>query len=103
MSIEEKFRTRLTELRIQKGVTARDMSLSIGQSAGYINGIENKRILPSMAAFFTICEFLGVTPMVFFDFDNHNPKKSAAVNDKLKGLSDEQLSIVLSMIEQMNK
>lgn len=41
--------------------------------------------------------------MVFFDFDNHNPKKSAAVNDKLKGLSDEQLSIVLSMIDQMNK
>lgn len=53
MTIEEKFAERLAELRIAKGVSARDMSLSIGQSAGYINNIENKKNLPSMAAFFT--------------------------------------------------
>lgn len=79
------------------------MSHILGHSDNYINMIENGRSLPTMAQFLAICEFLGVTPMVFFDFDNHNPKKSAAVNDKLKGLSDEQLSIVLSMIDQMNK
>ena len=38
---KEDFIKRLTELRINKGVSARDMSLSIGQSAGYINNIEN--------------------------------------------------------------
>lgn len=79
------------------------MSHILGHSDNYINMIENGRSLPTMAQFLAICEFLEVTPMVFFDFDNHNPKKSAAVNDKLKGLSDEQLSIVLSMIDQMNK
>ena len=41
MTLEEKFAERLAELRIAKGVSARDMSLSIGQSAGYINNIEN--------------------------------------------------------------
>ena len=51
-----------------KGVSARDMSLSIGQSAGYINNIENKKNLPSMAAFFYICEYLEVSPQEFFDF-----------------------------------
>lgn len=34
--------------RIQKGVSAREMSLSLGQSTGYINNIENKNSLPSM-------------------------------------------------------
>ena len=34
---EEQFSKRLTELRTQKGVSARDMSLSIGQNPGYGN------------------------------------------------------------------
>lgn len=40
---DELFSQRLTELRQQKGVSARDMSLSLGQNPGYINNIENKK------------------------------------------------------------
>lgn len=46
MCLEEKFAERLAQLRTQKGVSAREMSLSLGQSAGYINNIENKNSLP---------------------------------------------------------
>ena len=49
---EDLFYRRLTKLREEKGVSARDMSLSIGQSAGYINAIENKNGFPSMQVFF---------------------------------------------------
>ena len=52
---KEQFSARLTKLRMAKGVSARDMSLSIGQSAGYINNIENGVNLPSMSVFFYIC------------------------------------------------
>ena len=58
MMEKEKFIKRLVDLRIAKGVSARDMSLSIGQSAGYINNIENGINLPSMTAFFYICSIL---------------------------------------------
>ena len=61
----EDFVKRLIELRTNKGVSARDMSLSIGQSAGYINNIENGVNYPSMTVFFYICEYLGVTPKEF--------------------------------------
>ena len=44
----EWFRTRLSQLRMDAGVSARDMSLSLGQSESYINKIENRRTLPSM-------------------------------------------------------
>ena len=44
MDYIEFFYKRLAELRLQKGVSARDMSLSLGQSESYINKIENKRI-----------------------------------------------------------
>ena len=45
MDYIEWFHNRVAELRIQKGVSARDMSLSLGQSESYINKIENKRTL----------------------------------------------------------
>lgn len=59
---QEKFVKRLIELRLNKGVSARDMSLSLGQSAGYINNIENGINYPSMSLFFYICEYFGITP-----------------------------------------
>ena len=39
---------RLAKLRTQKGVSARDMSLSLGQANNYINNIEKK--VPSLHA-----------------------------------------------------
>ena len=65
--IYEGFPKRLAQLRQEKGVSARDMSLSLGQSESYINKIENNYAMPSMQGFFYICEFLGVTPAEFFD------------------------------------
>ena len=38
---EDLFYERLVKLRGIKGVSAREMSLAIGQSPGYINGLEN--------------------------------------------------------------
>lgn len=61
------FSERLAQLRMEKGVSARDMSLSLGQSESYINKIENRRTMPSMTGFFYICEYLEVEPREFFD------------------------------------
>ena len=58
------FKLRLSQLRTQKGVSARDMSLSLGQNPGYINNIETGKALPSMSAFFYICEYLNISPNV---------------------------------------
>ena len=38
---EKDFSLRLAKLREEKGVSARDMSLSMGQNPGYINNIES--------------------------------------------------------------
>ena len=54
---EKEFAQRLTQLRTQKGISARDMSLSIGQNPGYINTIENGKSFPTMVNFFYICDY----------------------------------------------
>lgn len=103
MEFEEKFAERLSQLRLVKGVSARDMSLSIGQSAGYINNIENKNNLPSMSAFFYICEYLEISPQDFFDFDNRNPEKLNEIMGYLKQVDDEQLNNLICIVKGLIK
>ena len=95
------FGIRLSKLRMQKGVSARDMSLSIGQNAGYINCIENGRSLPSMKNFFLICDYLGITPNDYFNYQTSFPKKLSSAVDNLCHLDDDKLSHISSVIEYM--
>ena len=96
---ENEFQTRLARLREQKGVSARDMSLSIGQNPGYINNIETGKALPSMAGFFYICEYLELDPKDFFDTDANNPEKLNAIIKDLKKLNDKELASIASIVE----
>lgn len=100
---EEQFPIRLVKLRTEKGVSARDMSLSIGQNAGYINNIENGKALPSMAGFFFICEYLGITPQEFFDFESEQPGLLDSVTSNLKKLNKRQLKNISEIVEDLAK
>ncbi len=101
MVSEDTFSQRLAELRIKKGVSARDMSLSIGQGPGYINNIENGHNLPSMSAFFYICDYLGITPAEFFDAENKDPGKLDELYNKMKSFKPEKLEAIEAVINQM--
>ena len=98
---EDNFAVRLAQLRTQKGVSARDMSLSLGQSESYINKIENKRTFPSIPAFFYICEFLGVTPEEFFAEGNRYPERLHGIMEDLKKLDDKALESVSSVVTEI--
>lgn len=94
---------RIAKLRTTKGVSARDMSLSIGQNENYINGIENGRTMPSMQGFFYICEYLKITPEEFFSEDVENPMELSYILSKLKTMSSEDLELVKSFIDRLAK
>ena len=96
---ENEFQTRLAQLREKKGVSARDMSLSIGQNPGYINNIETGKALPSMSGFFYICEYLQLSPKDFFDTDAKNPEKLNELIKDLKKLDDKQLDSIASIVQ----
>ena len=98
---QQEFSRRLAELRMQKGVSARDMSLSLGQSAGYINNIENGVNFPSMAVFFYICEYLNITPKEFFDTDTGNPTKANELLSVYRHLSDAQIDNLLALAKDL--
>ena len=99
MDYEEFIPSRLAKLRMQKGDSAREMSLALGQADNYINAIENRKTLPSMTSFIYICEYLSITPGDFFESENNNPGKIKEVTDDLKKLDEKNFSHIAEVIK----
>jgi transcriptional regulator with XRE-family HTH domain len=97
------FSNRLYSLRQKKGVSARDMSLSLGQAHNYINGIESVKSFPSMLNFFYICEYLGITPREFFDYAEENPRQCNELFEEIKMLDGKTAGCFIDLIHEFNK
>lgn len=95
------FYQRIAALRMQKGVSARDMSLSLGQSESYINKIENKRTLPSMQLFFYICDYFGITPYEFFHPNLESPTKTDELIREIGKLSPSEAEHILLLVKDL--
>lgn len=98
----EPFAERLLALREQKGVSAREMSLDIGQAHTFIHGIERKRNFPQMLNFFYICEYLGVTPKEFFDYEQQAPTMDNELYAEIQKLDPKSKEYYLNMIRETN-
>ncbi len=101
MDYENWFPLRLAKLRMEKGVSARDMSLSLGQSNSYINKIENKVAYPSMTGFLYICDYLGITPYEFFYDENMVPNEYAEIMGLLEKLPKEKVGHIKTILKDM--
>ena len=100
---QNSFSERLIKLRMAKGVSAREMSLAMGQSEGYVAQIERKHNLPSMMVFSFICEYLGIAPKDFFDDEQENPELLGTLTRKLKAFNQEELESVMSVVDIIGK
>lgn len=93
---------RITELRMQREVSSRDMSLSLGQSESYINKIENHRTMPSIAGLIYICEYFGITLQEFFDPEALSPVKSREILNEIKKLTPAQAEHILQVVRDLS-
>lgn len=101
--MEEFVPMRLAKLRIKKNVSAREMSLAIGQNVSYINHIESGRALPSLSTLQYICHYFGISVQEFFDTGSHNPPKLESILSDLKKLDDSQLDSVAMLVKELAK
>lgn len=99
---EEFTQNRIAQLRLQKKVSARDMSLSLGQNSSYINQIENHKALPSLQGLFYICEYFGITPQQFFDEDNSAPPLIASLIEDAKNLDVSSLQHIAAIVKELS-
>ena len=94
---------RVAFLRNKTGVSARDMSLSIGQNENYINRIETGIMKPSLNGLVLICEYFGITLKEFFDTENTNPKALNELLKEVKNLDDDAVVDLTNFIRKVKK
>jgi transcriptional regulator with XRE-family HTH domain len=92
---------RIEELRIQKGVSAREMSLALGQSTGYINKIESGRALPSIPVLIYICEYFDITPQEFFNVESPAPQRSKELLREIEKLNAVQIDHLMLIVKDI--
>ena len=103
MDFEKFIAERIIQLRLRKGVSANDMSISIGQNRNYINKIENRRHIPSIHGLFYICEYFNIS---FAEFFSENEPQSKLVSETIaliKTLDESGIAIINSVIKSIGQ
>ena len=102
--LEKKILDRVTQLRMQKDISEKQLSRDIGKSPSYLSSMNKNQSMPSLLTLKTICECLDVSLSDFFDFDDNTyPVKINRIKLELLKLDDEELDIILALTHNMNK
>lgn len=96
-------RDRITQLRLQKGVSEYKMSYDLGHSRGYINNISSGKTLPSMTEFFIICEYFGIAPVEFFNEKQNDPTAYTEFVKVIESLNKEDFELVYQTAKRLAK
>ncbi len=100
---EEFVRERITQLRMQKGVSEYQMSYELGHSRGYVYNISSGKALPPLKEFFAICDYFGITPGQFFDENMQHPELIQKAMDGMNRLDESDLLMLLGIIHRLLK
>ena len=96
-------RSRITELRIAKGVSEHRMSLDLDKCGSYIRGITSGRALPSLGELFNICAYCDMTPADFFVPLAKEDTTFAKLSKRLITWDDEDLAKVIAFMDMIEK
>ena len=100
---EKIVRERITQLRLNKGVSEYQMSYDLGHSRGYIYNISSGKALPPLKEFFAICDYFEITPQQFFDNRSDHPALIQQLIDKIQQLDEANLLMLLGIVNRMLK
>ena len=100
---EDFIRERITQLRLQKGVSEYQMSYDLGHSRGYVYNISSGKALPPLKEFLAICDYFDITPQEFFDEDDCCPELIHKVTNGMKELDEADRRLILELVERLKK
>lgn len=90
---------RFAVIRNAHNISARKLSIEMGQSTEYVNQIENGRKMPSLEGLFNFCDYFKITIGEFFDSTQTYPVQYKEIISNLNKLDNEELEHVAKNIE----
>ncbi len=101
--MDKKFvQTRYATIRLAHDISARKLSLELGQSTEYINQIENGKNMPSLEGLFNFCEYFGITLGEFFEEEIAYPVEYKRIIEELNKLDSLELKQIHDLILLIN-
>ena len=100
--IKEFIAKKLFNLRSAKNISARKLSIELGQCDSYINHIENQRLIPSLDGIENICDYFGITVSDFFDANMSYPIEYKELFLELNKLTKAELDQVTNLVKMLN-
>lgn len=94
---------RITELRLRKNISEYRMSLELGQSRSYVQGITSGKAYPSIKQLFNICDYFGVTLAEFFDEETDDPQRMHTVLTLAKRLNTKDLDRIIDLMGRLSE
>ena len=94
---------RITELRLARGISEYQMSLELGMSGSYIQGITSGKNVPSVRQFFNIADYFGVSMSEFFaESDDEKALTPAQLEciREIRNINDEDARFLLDIIRR---
>lgn len=93
---------RISQLRTQAGISARELSLMIGKNSAYISRLESKNdsFEPSVSALLEIIEACGSTESEFFYYDMQSYKQDKEIIDLLNKASPTKKQSIINLLKE---
>lgn len=94
---------RIARIRNAHKISARRLSLELGQSTEYINQIENGNALPSLEGLFNFCDYFNMTLGEFFEDRFNFPVEYSQIIAELNKMDLQEINVVHEMLKLINK
>ncbi len=102
--MDKKFvQERISRIRNAHGISARKLSLELGQSTEYINQIENGKSLPSLEGLFNFCDYFKISLGEFFDESVNFPIEYAKIIEELNKMDKLAIDSVYELLKLINR
>ncbi|MBQ6780312.1 MAG: helix-turn-helix transcriptional regulator [Treponema sp.] len=89
-------------MRNERQISAREMSLALGQNESYINKIETGKSSTTISSFLNICEYLAVSPADFFNDYVRNSVNVQEIIQYFQRLTPHQAEYMLDFLKDLS-
>ncbi|MBQ7880465.1 MAG: helix-turn-helix transcriptional regulator [Clostridia bacterium] len=94
---------RYSAIRNAHNISARKLSLELGQSSEYINQIENGKCLPSIEGLLNFCDYFNVSIAEFFNEEFKYPVEYKEIINELNKLDKIELNQITDLVKLITK
>ena len=94
---------RYAKIRLAHNISARKLSLELGQSTEYINQIESGKNMPSVEGLINFCNYFDISIGEFFEEKFNCPVEYSAIIEELNKMDSIAIKQVYELLKLINK